>query len=362
MEKYEINKYISTFQDKIDSFIDIVDLKLQRSIVEKSEKRMSSPDFWNDSTQAQQIVNDLNGARSKITSIEEVIELFEEIQAFLEIDDESLHKDLVESILSLDKSLNQLEITILLSEPYDTNNAIIDIHPGAGGTESQDWAKMLYDMYLRYSEKKNFKVEVLDYINDEKAGLKSVSILVSGKDAYGYLKSEAGVHRLVRISPYDSNSRRHTSFASVDVIPEIDDSIDIQIDEDDLRIDTFRASGAGGQHVNTTDSAVRIKHNPTGLVVSCQSQRSQLANRKKAMILLKAKIYSLKEREFEDELKDISGEKKEIGFGSQIRSYVLHPYSLVKDHRTNYEVGTPDKVLNGELEDFINEYLRYRAK
>ncbi|XMB67383.1 peptide chain release factor 2 [Mycoplasmatota bacterium zrk1] len=362
MEKYEINKYINIFQNKINAFTSIIDLDKQKNIIKELETKMSDINFWNDSVSAKKTVNELNNAKERISGLEEVISDFNEILEFIELDDESLHNDLVESILSLDELINKLEISILLSDKYDSNNAILEIHPGAGGIESQDWARMLYDMYLKYTEKKKFKVEVIDYINDEKAGLKSVSLLITGKDAYGYLKSEAGVHRLIRISPFDSNSRRHTSFASVDVIPEIDDSINIDINEDDLRIDTFRASGAGGQHINTTDSAVRIKHIPTGLTVSCQSQRSQLANRKKAMDLLKAKIYKLREDELEENLKNISGEKMEIGWGSQIRSYVLHPYSLVKDHRTNYEVGNPDKVLNGELDDFINEYLRNRAR
>ncbi|QVK21700.1 peptide chain release factor 2 [Mycoplasmatota bacterium] len=362
MEKYEINKYINIFQNKINAFTGIIDLDKQKNIIKELETKMSDINFWNDSVSAKKTVNELNNAKEKISGLEEVIGDFNEILEFIELDDESLHNDLVESILSLDELINKLEISILLSDKYDSNNAILEIHPGAGGTESQDWARMLYDMYLKYTDKKKFKVEVIDYINDEKAGLKSVSLLITGKDAYGYLKSEAGVHRLIRISPFDSNSRRHTSFASVDVTPEIDDSITIDINEDDLRIDTFRASGAGGQHINTTDSAVRIKHIPTGLTVSCQSQRSQLANRKKAMDLLKAKIYKLREDELEENLKNISGEKMEIGWGSQIRSYVLHPYSLVKDHRTNYEVGNPDKVLNGELDDFINEYLRNRAR
>ncbi|XMB86966.1 peptide chain release factor 2 [Mycoplasmatota bacterium WC44] len=362
MEKYEMNKYVETFQTKIDSFKKIINLEEQKSNLKKLEDSMLAADFWNDQKSAQATVNELNNIKAKINGLDDVVDDFEVIKEFIELDDESLQEEIETSILALDNKLNDLEIEILLSGEYDANNAILEIHPGAGGTESQDWALMLYNMYLKYAEQKQYKIEVLDYTNGEEAGLKSVSLLIKGKNAYGYLKSEVGVHRLVRISPFDSNSRRHTSFASVDLTPEINDEIDIEINDEDLRVDTFRASGAGGQHINTTDSAVRIKHIPTNIVVSCQSQRSQIANRKKAMELLKAKIYKLKEEEKEKELKSINGEKMEIGWGSQIRSYVLHPYSLVKDHRTNYEVGNPDKVLNGNLHDFINEYLRNRAE
>ena len=241
-------------------------------------------------------------------------------------------------------------------------NAIVEIHPGAGGTESQDWAEMLYRMYQRYCSSKDFKIEVLDYLDGDVAGIKSVTFLVKGKYAYGHLKAEKGVHRLVRISPFDSSKRRHTSFASIDVIPELDDTIEIDIKPEDLRIDTYRASGAGGQHINKTDSAVRITHIPTGTVVTCQSQRSQIQNREQAMMMLKSKLFALMEEKQAKELKEIQGEQKEIAWGSQIRSYVLHPYSLVKDNRSLYESNNPKDVLDGNLDDFIYAYLKSRIQ
>jgi len=362
MEKYEITKYMNTFNEKIESFKVILNLDDLHIKIKNLESDMSSPNFWDDNTKAKRVVSELNKLKQKVSKVEEVIKLFEELNEFIGMDDDSLSADIENQIGVLEDMIDKFEIDILLAGKYDSQNAILDIHPGAGGTESQDWAEMLYSMYLRFCERKSYKVEVLDYQNGEEAGIKSVSIMISGEDVYGNLKSEVGVHRLVRISPFDSNSRRHTSFASVDLTPDLDEAEDVEINEDDLRIDTFRASGAGGQHVNTTDSAVRIKHIPSGIVVSCQSQRSQLANRKKAIDLLRVKLMKEKQLEFEATLKDIGGDKLEIGWGSQIRSYVLHPYSLVKDHRTNYEHTNPQKVLQGELEGFINEYLRYKAK
>ena len=254
--------------------------------------------------------------------------------------------------------LNEFELQLLLSEPYDKNNAILELHPGAGGTESQDWASMLLRMYTRWAERKGFKVETMDYLPGDEAGVKSVTLLIKGHNAYGYLKAEKGVHRLVRISPFDSSGRRHTSFVSCEVMPEIDDTVEIEISTEDLKIDTYRASGAGGQHINTTDSAVRITHLPTNTVVTCQSERSQIKNREQAMKMMKAKLYQLKIEEQEKELAEIRGEQKDIGWGSQIRSYVFHPYSMVKDHRTNYEIGNTNSVMDGDLDGFINAYLR----
>jgi peptide chain release factor 2 len=248
----------------------------------------------------------------------------------------------------------------MLAGPYDKNNAILELHPGAGGTESQDWAAILLRMYTRWAEDKGYKVEVVDYLPGEEAGIKSVTLLIKGHNAYGYLKAEKGVHRLVRNSPFDASGRRHTSFASVDVIPEIDDEIQVDIKPEDLKIDVFRSSGAGGQHVNTTDSAVRITHLPTGIVVTCQSERSQIQNRALAMQLLKARLYELKRQEQEEELAKLRGEQKEIAWGSQIRSYVFHPYSLVKDHRTGYETGNVQAVVDGALDPFIEAYLRWQ--
>lgn len=361
MEKYEINKNMNDFESRLDDLKQIVNLEEKNKKIAELENLMLASDFWTDTNKAQAIVNEANGLKQVASQLQSLIDSYEELLEMIEMDDDDFVEEIENGIQSLAESLSGMELEVLLSGKYDKMNAILDIHPGAGGTESQDWAHMLYDMYLKYADKKGFKIELLDYINGEEAGLKSVSILIKGINAYGYLKSEVGVHRLVRISPFDSNSRRHTSFASVDVTPEIDDTIDIVINEEDLRIDTFRSSGAGGQSVNTTDSAVRIIHIPTGTVVSCQKERSQIANRKKAMEVLKAKLFKLEEEKKEQELKNISGDKMDIGFGSQIRSYVLHPYSLVKDHRTNYEVGNPDKVFSGYLDDFISEYLKKRV-
>jgi peptide chain release factor 2 len=257
-------------------------------------------------------------------------------------------------------AVSEFELELMLSGPYDKSNAILELHPGAGGTESQDWASILLRMYMRWAEDRGFKVETVDYQPGDEAGVKSVTLVIKGHNAYGYLKAEKGVHRLVRISPFDASGRRHTSFSSVDVIPEIDEDIDIDVRTEDLRIDTFRSTGAGGQHVNTTDSAVRITHLPTGIVVSCQSERSQIQNRAVAMNLLKAKLYERKREEQEQHLASIRGEQKDIAWGSQIRSYVFHPYSLVKDHRTGQEVGSVQSVVDGHLNPFIDAYLRWQ--
>ncbi len=272
--------------------------------------------------------------------------------------DAELATELETGVAKLKADMNQFELHLLLSEPYDKNNAILELHPGAGGTESQDWASMLLRMYTRWAEKRGFSVETLDYLPGDEAGVKSVTLLIKGHNAYGYLKAEKGVHRLVRISPFDSSGRRHTSFVSCEIMPELDDTIDIEINTEDLKIDTYRASGAGGQHINTTDSAVRITHLPTNTVVTCQSERSQIKNRDQAMKMMKAKLYQLRIEEQERELAEIRGEQKEIGWGSQIRSYVFHPYSMVKDHRTNFEIGNTNGVMDGELDGFIDAYLR----
>lgn len=274
--------------------------------------------------------------------------------------DEDLQEELEKDIKAYMATISEFELKLMLSDPYDKNNAILELHPGAGGTESQDWGSMLLRMYQRWSEKKGFKVEMLDYQAGDEAGIKSVTLLIKGHNAYGYLKAEKGVHRLVRISPFDSSGRRHTSFVSVDVMPELDGDIEIEVRTEDLKIDTYRATGAGGQHINTTDSAVRMTHIPSGIVVTCQSERSQLKNREQAMKMLKTKLYQKEQEEKERELAEIRGEQKEIGWGSQIRSYVFHPYSMVKDHRTNYETGNIQAVMDGDLDDFINAYLRSR--
>ena len=302
--------------------------------------------------------------------MEESIRLAEQYQsslgdlaALLELQDEGedVTSDLQEELSRLEESLSETELQTLLSGPHDRNDSIVTIHPGAGGTESQDWAEMLLRMYLRWAEKRGYRTEVTDYQVGEEAGIKSVTFLVEGEFAYGYLSSEIGVHRLVRISPYDAAGRRHTSFASVFVTPEIEEEIDIVVDEKDLRIDTYRSSGAGGQHVNVTDSAVRITHNPSGIVVQCQNERSQHRNKATAMKILKSRLYELEMEKKRKELDQLEEDKAEIAWGSQIRSYVLHPYRLVKDHRTKMEIGNVDSVLNGQLEPFINEFLKKKS-
>ncbi len=323
---------------------------------------MTDPSFWDDQNTAQKIINEANSLKELVQTFDKNEESLENAEVSYELvkeeEDEDLHQELEKDVVNLTESLNRYELYILLSEPYDKNNAILELHPGAGGTESQDWASMLLRMYTRWAEAKGFKVETLDYLPGEEAGVKSVTLLIKGHNAYGYLKAEKGVHRLVRISPFDSSGRRHTSFVSCDVMPELDDDIDIDIKTEDLKIDTYRSSGAGGQHVNTTDSAVRITHLPTNTVVTCQSERSQIKNRDQAMKMLKAKLYQLEIERQQQELNEIRGEQKEIGWGSQIRSYVFHPYSMVKDHRTDHETGNTQAVMDGEIDNFIDAYLR----
>ena len=325
---------------------------------------MSMPDFWNDQNAAQVVISEGNALKEIVNEFNEMMESQENLEMTLELlreeADEDLQEELGNEMKEFTARLNDFELQLLLSEPYDKNNALLELHAGAGGTESQDWASMLFRMYQRWGEKKGFKVETLDYLAGEEAGIKSVTIGIKGHNAYGYLKAEKGVHRLVRISPFDSSGRRHTSFASCEVMPEFNDEIEIEIRTEDLKIDTYRASGAGGQHINTTDSAVRITHLPTGAVVTCQQERSHIKNREKAMTYLKAKLYQLKIEEKEAQMLEIRGDQKEIGWGSQIRSYVFHPYSMVKDHRTSTESGNVQAVMDGDIDLFINSYLRSR--
>lgn len=324
---------------------------------------MGEPGFWDDADAAQHVIAEANGLRSLVERSGRLRERLDDLVVTLDLaqeaDDRELFAEADAGSVKLAQDLDQYELELMLSEPYDKNNAIVELHPGAGGTESQDWALMLLRMYTRFSEKMGYKVETLDYLPGDEAGLKSVTLLVKGHNAYGYLKAEKGVHRLVRISPFDSSGRRHTSFASVDVVPELDDEVQIEIRSEDLKVDTFRATGAGGQHINTTDSAVRITHVPTGIIVACQSERSQIQNRAVAMKILAARLYERRREEQEAELAALRGEQKDIGWGSQIRSYVFHPYSLVKDHRTTYEVGNVQAVMDGELIEFIQAYLRW---
>ena len=325
---------------------------------------MLHPNFWDDQQAAQTVINEANGLKEVVNEYKELLETQENLELTHELvkeeADAELQGELENELEEFRNRISDFELQLLLSDPYDKNNAILELHPGAGGTESQDFGSMLLRMYTRWGEKQGFKVETMDYLPGDEAGVKSVTLLFKGHNAYGYLKAEKGVHRLVRISPFDSSGRRHTSFVSCEVMPEFNDDIEIDIRPDDLKIDTYRSSGAGGQHVNTTDSAVRITHLPTNTVVTCQSERSQIKNREHAMKMLKAKLYQKKIEEQEAELAEIRGEQKEIGWGSQIRSYVFHPYSMVKDHRTNEETGNVQAVMDGEINPFINAYLRSR--
>ena len=322
---------------------------------------MSSPNFWDDKKHSEAVINELNSEKKVLEDVENLLNEtndYLEMAKTLEISDEESLTWLEEENKTLTKKIDEVETIVLLNGEYDKNDAVLEIHSGAGGTEACDWANMLYRMYTRYAEKKNYKLEIIDQQPGLEAGIKSITIIVKGLNAYGYLKNEKGIHRLVRISPFDSSARRHTSFASVSVTPVIDDSINVDINEKELKIDVYHSSGAGGQSVNTTDSAVRITHLPTGIVVTCQNERSQVQNKAKAMQILKSKLYEIEEENKKQELKELKGEQRDINFGSQIRSYVMHPYALIKDHRTNCEETNVNKVLDGDLDKFINANLR----
>ena len=341
------------------------DVEGKRAELGTIEVQISNPAFWENPEDSQK---ELLQRRSQLGATLKLAQEYQsslgDLAALIELHDEGedVTADLQEELSKLEKRLGETESQTLLSGPHDRNHSIVTIHPGAGGTESQDWAEMLLRMYLRWAERRGYRKEITDYQAGEEAGLKSVTFLVEGEFAYGYLSAEIGVHRLVRISPFDANARRHTSFASVFVTPEVEEEVDIVIDEKDLRIDTYRSSGAGGQHVNVTDSAVRITHTPSGIVVQCQNERSQHRNKSLAMKILKSRLYELEVEKKRKELDQLEGDKAEIAWGSQIRSYVLHPYQLVKDHRTGLEVGDVDSVLNGGLDRFITEYLKQKSE
>ncbi len=362
MQLEETKLELLKLKPKLDSLNSALKIEEATEELKTLEKQTLDPDFWSDSETSQKILSKIKILNSKTKRYQSVQKNFEELEIMIEISlEENDNSDLSEiekSLKSLEKELeNQLLITLLTGE-YDSQNAILTLHAGAGGTESQDWAEMLLRMYTRWAEKHNYKVKILDCLDGEEAGIKSASFIVEGANAYGFLKGENGVHRLVRISPFDASGRRHTSFASLEVIPEINDDIEINISPDDLKMDVYRASGAGGQHVNKTSSAVRITHIPTGIIVACQNERSQFQNRDTAMKILKSKLIELKEREHLEKIEDIKGIQKEIAWGSQIRSYTFMPYTLVKDHRTGYEMGNVEAVMDGELDGFIDSYLK----
>ena len=345
----------------------LFDISSKKQELQELENQTQSEDFWQkDTSLTTKILVEIKELKKKIekfenskTEIENLIELTE--LANME-NDENVARDIIKSTEKLEQEIEQIQLETLLSGKYDKNNAILTLHPGAGGTESQDWAEMLYRMYTRWATKKGYEVKELDYLEGDEAGIKSVTFEIIGENAYGYMKGEMGVHRLVRISPFDAGGRRHTSFASLEVLPEITEDIEIEINPDDLRIDTYRASGAGGQHINKTSSAVRITHIPTNIVVACQSERSQIQNRETAMKMLKSKLYDLKEKEQKETINDLKGVQKDIAWGSQIRSYIFCPYTLVKDHRTNFEIGNVQTVMDGNLDGFIESYLKFISK
>lgn len=334
--------------------------------IEELQKRIEEPGFWDNLESSQQVMKELKGLQDAVEHIEKLYSDYEDLGLLIEMSegeaDEETTKEIEEELSQFEQTFEELRISTLLTGDYDRDNAIVTLHAGAGGTESCDWANMLYRMYSRWAEKKGFDVEVLDYLEGDVAGIKGVTFEVKGENAYGYLRSEKGVHRLVRISPFNAAGKRQTSFASCDVIPDIEEDIDIEINDDDLKIDTYRSSGAGGQHINKTSSAVRITHLPTGIVVQCQNERSQHMNKDKAMQMLKSKLYLLKQQEQAEKMSDIRGEVRDINFGSQIRSYVMQPYTLVKDHRTNAEISNVGGVMDGNIDPFINAYLSMDAE
>lgn len=327
------------------------------------EEQTTKTEFWENTENTTKVLSEIKKIKNKYSKYKE---LEKEIQNLLELSelvqleyDQDISNDIIKNTRKEQKNLEKLELETLLSGKYDSNNSIVTIHPGAGGTESQDWAEMLYRMYTRWATKNEYEIKELDFLEGDEAGIKSVTFEIVGSNAYGYMKSEKGVHRLVRISPFDSGGRRHTSFASVEVLPEITEDIEININPDDLRIDTYRASGAGGQHINKTSSAIRITHIPTNIVVACQSERSQIQNKETAMKMLKSKLFDLKEQEHKDKIEDLKGEQRDIAWGSQIRSYVFCPYTMVKDHRTNFEVGNVQGVMDGDLDGFMESFLKF---
>lgn len=344
------------------SLFDIISLECK---LKNLEDETVKEEFWQkDAQETRKVLTEIKQLKNNVEqykNLEQELENLKELTELVKMEkDDEVAKDILKATSFLEKKMEKLQLKTLLSGKYDKNNAILTLHPGAGGTESQDWAEMLYRMYTRWAVKNGYEVKELEYLEGEEAGVKSVTFEILGENAYGYMKGEMGVHRLVRISPFDAGGRRHTSFASLEVLPEITDDIKIDINPDDLRIDTYRASGAGGQHINKTSSAIRITHIPTNIVVSCQSERSQIQNRETAMKMLKSKLFDLKEKEQKNTINELKGEQKDIAWGNQIRSYVFCPYTLVKDHRTNFEVGNVETVMDGNIDEFVEKYLKWK--
>ena len=362
VEYEQIRPELAAMKKPIEELGLALNVEAARGEVKELEQKTLAPDFYNDIKNSQKVLQKIKENNQKIERYEALCSDWEDLSTLVELaiaeDDESVLDEIKTGYEKLSEKMEMMKLETLLSGPYDKNNAIITLHAGAGGTEAQDWCQMLCRMYQMWAERHEYKVSTLDFLDGDEAGLKSVTILIEGLNAYGFAKCEKGVHRLVRISPFDAAGRRHTSFASVEVMPDLEDDIEININPDDLRIDTYRSSGAGGQHVNKTSSAIRITHIPTGVVVACQNERSQFQNKDTAMKMLKAKLMELAEAEQKEKIEDIKGVQKEIAWGSQIRSYVFHPYTMVKDHRTNYEVGNIGAVMDGDLDGFINDYLK----
>ena len=362
MQFEELRLRLLQSQGSVAELAEALDVENMRAEIARLEEETTGEKFWEDLENSQKVLKQISYLKNKVTAYDKLKQDFEDTLVMIELADEendlSLVDECAEGVERVEKELSTMSLGTLLTGEYDSKNAILTFHAGAGGTEAQDWVEMLFRMYNHWAESHGYKVKTLDFLDGEEAGLKSATILVEGINAYGFLKSESGVHRLVRISPFDSSGRRHTSFASCEVMPEIDDSIQIEIRDEDLKVDTYRSGGAGGQHVNKTESAIRITHIPTGIIVACQNERSQHQNREMAMRMLRSKLIEIKEREHLDKIEDIKGNQKDIAWGSQIRSYVFMPYTLVKDHRTGFEVGNVNAVMDGDLDGFINAYLK----
>jgi peptide chain release factor 2 len=365
IEYEELKQRLSQSEKPIENLKEALSIDHVKEEIDALEKESAAPDFWDDMEKSQKTMQKIGSLKAKVQSYEDLKNDFDDALVMIELADEEeddmLLDDCRASVEDIEKRIESLTLSTLLSGEFDDKNAILTFHAGAGGTEAQDWAEMLFRMYNRWGERHGYKVSTLDYLDGDVAGVKSATILIEGENAYGYLKGEMGIHRLVRVSPFDSSGRRHTSFASLEVMPEIDDDVDVEIREEDIKMDVYRASGAGGQKVNKTSSAVRLTHIPTGIVVSCQIERSQHQNREVAMRMLKSKLVEIKERENLERIEDIKGDQKEIAWGSQIRSYVFMPYTMVKDHRTNYEMGNITAVMDGDLDGFINAYLKMKS-
>jgi len=358
----DIKPRLGELQEKLDQMEQSLEVPAKEEKIAELEYKMGEPTFWDDAEEAQKINQELNDVKISVDKYKNLKTKFEDAQTLWEMavedEDESLEEEINGDLDNVAEGLENLQLEVLLSGPYDANNAILTLHAGAGGTEAQDWTQMLLRMYGRWAERHGFTVETADLLPGDEAGVKSATLFIKGHNAYGFLKSEKGIHRLVRISPFDANARRHTSFAACDVMPEIDDAVEVDINMADVRVDTYRASGAGGQHINKTSSAVRMTHEPTGIVVQCQNERSQLQNREQCLKMLRAKLFELEQEKKEKELAKLEGDQQKIEWGSQIRSYVFQPYTMVKDHRTGYEMGDVSAVMDGKLEDFVTAYLQ----